>query len=191
MIHKNHLGKEITDIKHRIELPQALMRLGLNGFGVEIGVDGGAFSQTLVEGSKLQHLFAVDIWRRRGPEGSQLKYLEACNKLAPFRTRVSIIRMMSVDAAEIFRNEFFDFVYIDANHEYQAVVDDIAAWWPKLKAGGVFAGHDYWLGRPKGSSNGVQEAVDEFAARYNLALHITTDNAKRENGSWITQKPIS
>ena len=51
-----------------------------------------------------------------------------------------------------------DFVYIDADHEYESVRKDIAAWHPKIRRGGIISGHDY-------SSSGVYKAVNE---RFNL-----------------------
>ncbi len=63
----------------------------------------------------------------------------------------------SVRAAVLFPDASVDFVFLDAAHDYQSVTADLRAWWPKIKPGGVLAGHDYvpvW--------GGVVEAVDEF-----------------------------
>ena len=82
------------------------------------------------------------------------------------------MRAFSVEAAKRFTDESLDFVYLDADHSYEAVRDDIAAWWPKLKPGGLFAGDDYGA-LPVQQINfgqgvlsfGVKQAVDEFALR--------------------------
>jgi len=190
----------LTEITHRKDLPTALTKLGLSGFGAEIGVSEGAYSHRILEHSNLCHLFSIDRWEAYDSAGTmiketpeQLKYIQACCKLAPFRTRVSFIRMASLDAAKIFQNDFFDFIYIDADHSYTMIRQDLEAWWPKLKSGGVFAGHDYWPERPEGTkyhiNNGVQEAVDEFNTKHQLILHTTIDH-HNQNGSWITQKPL-
>ncbi len=63
----------------------------------------------------------------------------------------------SVRAAHLFPPESVDFVFLDAAHDYANVAADLAAWWPRIKPGGVLAGHDYvpfW--------SGVMAAVDEF-----------------------------
>ena len=51
----------------------------------------------------------------------------------------------------------FDFIYIDANHDYLHVMEDIGLWIPKVIQGGFLGGHDY--GAP--SCPGVKVAVDE------------------------------
>lgn len=66
----------------------------------------------------------------------------------------SIIRSSTVDAAKQFDDESVDFVWIDAGHEYEEVRADIAAWWPKLKPGGVMGGDDIEM-------DGVKRAVSE------------------------------
>jgi hypothetical protein len=79
---------------------------------------------------------------------------------------INPIRMDSVLAAKLYKDNSLDFVFIDASHEYQAVKNDIEAWYPKVKDGGVLAGHDYkcWYG--------VTRAVDEFVKDNNYLLEI-------------------
>jgi predicted O-methyltransferase YrrM len=52
------------------------------------------------------------------------------------------IRDVSLNAAKQFENETFDFIYIDANHDYESIRDDINAWVPKIKVGGFISFHD-------------------------------------------------
>ena len=49
----------------------------------------------------------------------------------------------SLSAAATFDADSIDYVFLDAAHDYESVRADIAAWWPKIKPGGWFAGHDY------------------------------------------------
>jgi len=62
---------------------------------------------------------------------------------AGLREWVSPIPLPSVEAAAQFNDASVDFVFIDADHSYDAVRADIRAWRPKLRAGGLLAGHDY------------------------------------------------
>jgi hypothetical protein len=51
-------------------------------------------------------------------------------------------RMTSVEASHLYQDNSLDFVFIDAQHTYEAVLEDILAWLPKVKSGGILAGHD-------------------------------------------------
>lgn len=66
------------------------------------------------------------------------------------------IQAASQDAAASM-DEAFDFIFLDAMHDYENVKADIAAWWPKLNRGGIMAFHDYG----HGDFPGVKHAVDE------------------------------
>lgn len=61
-----------------------------------------------------------------------------------------------MQAFNLYKNETLDFVFIDASHEYKDVKDDIINWLPKVKIGGVLAGHDYQV------FGGVTMAVNEL-----------------------------
>ena len=65
------------------------------------------------------------------------------------------IKMTSIEASKTFEDNSLDFVFLDASHEYEDVKEDILHWLPKIKSGGIFAGHDY------APSWGVYNAVNE------------------------------
>lgn len=69
---------------------------------------------------------------------------------------VNVIPLASVEAANLYEDNSLDFVFIDANHAYPFVKKDIKVWLPKVKHGGVLAGHDYT------NYNSVRKAVDEI-----------------------------
>lgn len=68
---------------------------------------------------------------------------------------VSIHRMRTVEAADLFEDRSIDFIWVDAGHEYEDVIADLKAWWPKLVIGGVIGGDDLPM-------DGVKRAVNEF-----------------------------
>jgi predicted O-methyltransferase YrrM len=94
----------------------------------------------------------------------------------PVREYYTAVRKPSIKAAKEYSDNFFDFIFIDASHEYADVLADLEAWYPKLKDGGVFAGHDYELLWP-----GVIRAVDEFAKDKNLKVCKTSQICFRLN----------
>jgi hypothetical protein len=78
---------------------------------------------------------------------------------------INPIRMDSISASKIYNDNTIDFIFIDANHDYDNVKKDIDAWYPKVKIGGIIAGHDYdkyWFG--------VVEAVNDFFTGKNILI---------------------
>ena len=80
----------------------------------------------------------------------------------------------SVEVANRFPDESFDFIFIDADHEYESVLSDLCAWFPKLKPGGIIAGHDW-----SPEFLGVEKAVKEFFADDTSVIQI------RKPRSWL------
>jgi SAM-dependent methyltransferase len=90
--------------------------------------------------------YCVDIWDGTDETDPALiglydKFLHNLKSVAPY---FRPLKMPSVDAAVKFKDASLDFVFIDAGHEYDAVKQDIQAWYPKVKPGGILAGHDYY-----------------------------------------------
>lgn len=175
------------ELESRYDFGKMLTAMGLTGNAVEIGVYTGYFSKWLLKTSNFQKLYSVDYW-----ETTDHKQI-AIKKLAPFKERSEIIQSKSVVASAMFPDNFFDFIYIDASHNYTDVKNDIFHWWPKLRYGGVFAGHDY-ENTPHESKLQhshvyrfeVIAAVNEFIAETGLRLHLTT---KDNYNSWYVCKP--
>jgi predicted O-methyltransferase YrrM len=59
--------------------------------------------------------------------------------------RIRLFQMESQEAVKRYRDGSLDFVWIDGDHTYPSVLADCQAWWPKIRPGGLFAGHDYDL----------------------------------------------
>ena len=78
------------------------------------------------------------------------------------------LKMSSVQAAALFEDGTLDFVFLDANHDYQAVHLELAAWFPKVKRRGVLGGHNY----RHAHFLGVRRAADEFFGEQELPLQV-------------------
>lgn len=131
---------------------------------VEVGTWLGrsaAFMATEITNSKKNiKFFCVDTWQGSTEHKNMVNgrdiYQEFLTNIEPVKNIITPYRMLSHEAAELFNDESLDFVFIDASHDYDNVMIDLKAWYPKVKKGGVFAGHDY------PSWDGVRRAVDEF-----------------------------
>jgi predicted O-methyltransferase YrrM len=89
--------------------------------------------------------------------------------------RAVIMRMTSLRAAQLIADESLDFVYIDALHDYVSTLQDIEAWWPKLKSGGLMAGHDYLHSITFYGDNviTVAPAVQKFASEHSRQEQVS------------------
>ena len=137
-------------------------------FGAEIGVWKGGFSSSILSRCAVDKMICVDPWNGVGMtsefDGDEV-YEEAKAALNAFGARVQIVRKTSIEAANDVDDGSLDFVYIDALHMYDEVKKDIEAWLPKVRSGGILAGHDY----KKKRMCGVKRAVDEFFGEENVS----------------------
>jgi predicted O-methyltransferase YrrM len=153
----------------------------LTGIGIELGVAGGSFSSKILEVSKLSRLYSVDRWAGdRGHGIAECRY--ASELLARHGERSIVLRATFDEALDAFGNEHFDFIYIDGYaHTGQDGGSTLDQWWPKLKQGGLFAGHDYdakmW---PE-----TYKEVNKFVEKKNLNLNITEEATEP---SWYLTK---
>ena len=78
-------------------------------------------------------------------EDNDVNYNIARSRVQPWLDNGTAVMMrrFSEAAAMDFPDSFFDFIYVDAGHEYHNVARDLEMWWPKLKLGGMFAGDDF------------------------------------------------
>ena len=148
--------------------------------GAEIGVYKGQNAKSILDFLNIEHLVLVDPWKGyddyltgNAEDDSTFEnhYKEVKNKFSN-NPKVRIIRDTSVNAAKMFDDEYFDFVYLDGDHNYEAVTKNLESWYPKLKKFGVMCGDDY--GHPSG--DGVIEAVTKFAYRNKLLVNCGEDN---------------
>jgi predicted O-methyltransferase YrrM len=81
------------------------------------------------------------------------------NNMKPLEGYYKDMKMTSMEAVKNFEDESLDFVFIDGSHEYKDIKDDIIHWLPKVKKGGILAGHDYYF-PPQPISWGLRPIVN-------------------------------
>lgn len=153
--------------------------------GCEVGVREGGNAQRIINAIPDVHLILVDPYlfyrRRTGSQERMDKYRRrAMRRLAA--CDVTWMMLPSREASCGVRDESLDFVYIDGNHKFECVADDINAWFPKVRTGGIVSGHDY-------SMESVRDAVDGFVRHNKIRLTITDRDAERKGYcSWMFEK---
>jgi hypothetical protein len=173
------------NIAHRGKYPQLLDTLKLK-VGAEIGVQYGHFSGHILANSGVSRLYSIDPWKAYSPQdyddmtnadqrAQDSRYLCTVSQLFQYGDRSVVMRMTSKDAAEALQDNILDFVYIDANHSFDACSEDIRLWWPKVRPGGLISGHDYVDGKFREGDFGVKSAVDEFVEKHGLKLYVTEE----------------
>jgi len=148
----------------------------------EVGSYAGHSAEIFLNSGKIKHLYCVDPWcvgydEKDGASSSNMVEVEnefdyiVLNKF----DNVSKIKHTSKHASTLFEDESLDCVYIDANHQYEAVKEDILLWMPKVKLNGIISGHDYWIT----DDAAPQKAIDEIFGKPNMVF---------EDSSWMVIK---
>lgn len=155
----------------------------------EVGVWAGENAVSLLENLNIRTLYAIDPFKPYSLESrdkifNYSKIISVMNKaksrLSMYEGQAKLLHTTSKEASNILND--LDFVYIDGNHDYKYVKEDLNLWWPKVRQGGVLAGHDVKL-------DDVVKAVIEFCAKENVIFKVwgedwiivKTNKTKRRN----------
>ncbi len=166
--------------EHRKTLRDIVQQNGITSM-VEVGVSVGLTSAYLLRSCPALHLTMVDSWRsyeeihdltpeefarkknsrRWSRKEAADRKLSAVSNTEFAQDRRTVIHADSIETASSFVDKrSFGLIFIDASHLYERVLADCLAWWPLLKQGGHFCGHD--IDHPKMRSYKVRKAVEEF-----------------------------
>jgi len=157
---------------------------------VEIGSWKGRSSaymaQKIKESGKDIKFFAIDTFEGAPDNYQQNKLLREMDQSLYFTfvdnmikcnltKYVFPIKLDSVAASILFEDKSVDFVFIDGDHNYQAIKQDLEVWHRKIKKGGILAGHDY-LWECNDKTKAVYRAVNEFIVEYDYGIEIKKDS---------------
>lgn len=148
---------------------------------VELGVFKGEFSEEIRTRMNPKELYLVDIWEGEFGSGDKdgnnhtivkdMKeiYLNIKNKYISY-DNIFIYRKNSIDFLNSFADNYFDMIYVDADHSYEAVTKDMELSFKKIKNSGILTGHDYIRGTE------IEAAVNNFCNKFNQKIiSITND----------------
>lgn len=188
----------LPTIKSRREIATVLESLKMRT-GAELGVKIGTFAEhNLNHWKSCSKYYLIDLW------GEQVNYADLSNinqsmqdsnfqyaqhRLSQWQDKTVFLRQLTSKAAENIPANSLDFIYVDARHDYCGVMEDLRLYWPKLRLGGILAGHDYldatapqlknskqdWSLCANGSHHmgAVKGAVDDFAQDHSLVVTVT------------------
>jgi predicted O-methyltransferase YrrM len=145
----------------------------------EVGVWTGLTTFYLLNNlSKIKKYYCIDLWEYYEDYTKILRsdskyavasmdkiYNDFLEKAKKFGDKISVYRMTSVEASKLIPDDSLDFIFIDANHAYEYVKEDLDLWYPKVKNGGIISGHDY---KNKDDIFGVTKAVHEKFDKVNV-----------------------
>lgn len=159
-----------------------LKQIKNNSVVAELGVWKGDFSKKIFEYCVPKELILVDSWvydvkirgcapQVHGIEPLNQKYFDEAYKETQKKfenySNVLIYKHKSKQASELIEDNYFDFLYIDAEHSYKAVTEDLKYWYPKLKKNGYIFGDDYYWRETDGSFS-VEKAYQDFFRKHNI-----------------------
>lgn len=149
--------------------------------GAEIGTSPGGTAQELLAKASLRPFIMVERYPVKKLWGLLLMHDFPLTKEGDTQKPWVLMRMNTEEAHKFIADHSLGFVYIDCQHRYENVRDDIRNWMPKVQKGGVLAGHDYnpWGDPTRG---GVAKAVDERFPSVNLEI-----DSDSKNCSWWVQ----
>ena len=192
----------LSDIKHRI-FPRPFERLsslqsevssdGSGLIGVEIGVAGGEHALSLFKSLNIRKIYLIDPYEHYpeyfegklhyGVDQSELQPMEELAKelLSEYSDKIVWVKEKSSVGINLIE-EKVDFVYIDGNHQYEYILEDIDSYYPIVKPLGVLGGHDYYNGFQR-EHDSVLNVVNSFVIEHNLQL-------RTEMPDWWIEKAI-
>jgi len=176
----------------RDELPEYFKSLGYK-VGAEVGVFKGEFAKKFCDaGIKM---YAIDPWIGFGGQGKHQRFQDVQDGYYEYTKNVlflypdcAIIRKTSMDALNDFKDGSLDFVYIDGDHNFRHVAEDIYEWVKKVRVGGVVSGHDYYDTSYTAQNMicNVKTVVDAYVKLFEIKnLQVLTGDS---TPTWLWQK---
>lgn len=135
-------GMPVFDLLHLYDWAQSMPA---NGIAVEVGSYLGSSSACIAAAIRHRngHVYCVDTWQNDAmSEGARDTFSEFVRNTQPWQSWITPLRGRSTEVARSFERKI-DFLFIDGDHSYDGCRQDIVAWFPKLRNGGICIFHDY------------------------------------------------
>jgi len=143
---------------------------------VELGSYAG--QSTSIFSKYFKKVVAIDPWENHDEYPHDMNLVEKVfDKFVGSQRNVEKRKGYSVEVSETFKDNSLDFVYIDARHEEEYVLEDIEVWLPKLKKHGFIGGHDFYL----------YPVTDPWVGKAVLSKYDKDDILLFTDGSWLVK----
>lgn len=167
--------KHVDNCNLLLNREELLKLMKKNGVVAEIGVDEGKFSKRINDVTRPKKLHLIDIWGTDRFHDGKFRAVESFFKEDIMTDRVNIHKKLSTEASKDFKDNYFDWIYIDTDHSYQTTKAELQLYAPKVKKDGIISGHDYRMGNWITTYRyGVIEAVHEFCVYHDWELIYLT-----------------
>lgn len=154
--------------------------------GVEIGVQQGLYTEVLCKENPQAKIYGIDPWEAYegyqtyvSQEKRDVFYEEARERLGSYNCQ--LLKKFSMDALDDFEDGSLDFVFIDGNHDFLHVTQDIAGWSKKVRRGGIISGHDY-IRRSPPTDTHVVRVVQAYTYSYRIKPWFVLGTMAKESG---------
>jgi len=171
----------------RKHFPSLFRDLGFK-VGVEVGVWRGEHAEMICYAVPGLTLFCVDPWSMEyNTEGKTTEEMIEDERVARERLTkydCEFVKKISMEAVKDFLPNSVDFVYIDANHRYNRVIEDIFEWTKIVRVGGIVCGHDFarWQSHPEIE---VKRAVTDYAREHDIWPWFVLGTVRNNRGQRI------
>jgi predicted O-methyltransferase YrrM len=171
-------AKHVANVKVLATRQEMLAHLPQRGVAAEIGVSRGKFTSAIMSINPPRRLHLVDVWNSERYDGALQNTVMTTYATEIESGVVEINKGYSTTVGGTFPDGYFDWIYIDTDHSYETTRKELLLYEPKMRVGGIIAGHDFAMGNWRdGIKYGVIEAVHEFCVTRNWEmLHVTMES---------------
>jgi hypothetical protein len=179
----------MNTLQGREEFPALLNQLGLTGTAIEVGVWHGDHARQILQNWEGEKLILIDPYQAPGdvtewgkvhPQADFDEAKEAALQVVnAFPGRCEIYFFTSQEASSQFFGQY-DLIYLDGSHRYPDIHNDLRAWWPRVKEGGIFAGHDFINAKGRPGDGRPIPVTSVYDADEALELDFAVEFAVRE-----------
>lgn len=158
---------------NRTDLYDAMNEMGCFKEGCEVGVAQATNAKDMLDRIDGLNLWCIDPWTKYSnwtQEKMDARYMRTLKKLEPYGDQTTVIRKTSMAAVSQFKDGSLDYIYLDGFHDFDWIMSDLIFWVPKVRSGGIIAGHDYY----PFYRGGVMTAVDAYTKAHNITQWYLT-----------------